>query len=208
MKDLLHRKQPFVRNLLNSNLAVQIQIMLNALDIQMRLLHRKTKKKHIIVLNNHKVTTSEIADFGKISIDRLHEYLGIRKLCSKWVSFSNSQLTKTNKALIVQSRLFSSLSKIKRITFMRYVTVDETWIHQYTPETNRQSSEWTAEDGSQPKWPKTQQIFGRFGYGVRILGCAWYSFHRVPSKRKNYLWRILYGVIDTFEERSHGKNGP
>ena len=39
---------------------------------------------------------------------------------------------------------------------MRYVTMDDTWIHYYTPESNQQSAEWTAKGENRPKRPKTQ----------------------------------------------------
>ena len=34
--------------------------------------------------------------------------------------------------------------------------MDETWIHHFTPESNRQSAEWTAAGESCPKQPKRQ----------------------------------------------------
>ena len=37
----------------------------------------------------------------------------------------------------------------------RYVTVDKTWIHYYTPETKNQSKMWTGPDKSAPKKAKT-----------------------------------------------------
>lgn len=47
------------------------------------------RKIHKIILNNRKVKLSEIADTLKISTERVHhivhEYLGMRKLCAKWV---------------------------------------------------------------------------------------------------------------------------
>ena len=44
---------------------------------------------------------------------------------------------------------------------MRYVTTDETWIHHYTPESNRQSAEWTAKGENRPKQPKSQMSAGK-----------------------------------------------
>ena len=38
----------------------------------------------------------------------------------------------------------------------KYVTMDETWIHHFTLELNRQSAEWTAAGKSRPKRPKMQ----------------------------------------------------
>lgn len=47
------------------------------------------KKVHKIILNDRKVKLIEIADTLKISKERVghivHEYLGMRKLCAKWV---------------------------------------------------------------------------------------------------------------------------
>lgn len=39
--------------------------------------------------------------------------------------------------------------------------MDETWIHHYTPESNRQSAQWKAKGESPPKRPKTQQSAGK-----------------------------------------------
>ena len=38
--------------------------------------------------------------------------------------------------------------------------MDETWIHHFTLESNRQSAEWTAVDESRPKRPKMQTSAG------------------------------------------------
>ena len=44
---------------------------------------------------------------------------------------------------------------------MQYVTMYETWIHHYTPESNWQSSKWTAKGENRPKLPKTQMSSGK-----------------------------------------------
>ena len=43
---------------------------------------------------------------------------------------------------------------IKRIFWIQ-------WIHHFTPESNRQSAEWTAAGESRPKRPKTQTAAGK-----------------------------------------------
>jgi [histone H3]-lysine36 N-dimethyltransferase SETMAR len=45
--------------------------------------------------------------------------------------------------------------------FIRFVTVDETWIHHYTPETKEQSKQWTARGESTPKKAKTVPSAGK-----------------------------------------------
>jgi len=39
---------------------------------------------------------------------------------------------------------------------MHYVTMEEIWIHHYTPESKHHSAEWTTTGESRPKRPKTQ----------------------------------------------------
>ncbi|XP_031639731.1 protein GVQW3-like, partial [Contarinia nasturtii] len=122
------------------------------------------KKIHKIILNDRNVKLSEIAETLKISKERvhhiIHEYLDMRKLCAKWVP---RELTIDQKQQRVDDseqclKLFNS----NKTEFLRrYVTMDETWLHQYTPESNRQSAEWTARDEPNPKRGKTQQSAGK-----------------------------------------------
>ena len=44
---------------------------------------------------------------------------------------------------------------------MWYVTMDETWIYYYTPESNWQSAEWTAKGENRPKRSKTLMSAGK-----------------------------------------------
>ena len=39
--------------------------------------------------------------------------------------------------------------------------MDEPWIHHFTPESKRSSSEWTAAGELRPKRPKAQQSIGK-----------------------------------------------
>jgi hypothetical protein len=44
--------------------------------------------------------------------------------------------------------------------FRRYTTMDVTWLLHNTPESNRQSAEWTARDEPNPRHEKTQWSAG------------------------------------------------
>uniref|UniRef100_A0A2S2QFV8 Mariner Mos1 transposase n=1 Tax=Sipha flava TaxID=143950 RepID=A0A2S2QFV8_9HEMI len=67
----------------------------------------------------------------------------MRKLFSKWVP----------RLLTVDQKQQDFLR--------RYVTMDETWIHHHTPESNRQSAEWTVAGEPRPKRPKSQKSAGK-----------------------------------------------
>ncbi|KAM8702599.1 hypothetical protein ACLKA7_001935 [Drosophila subpalustris] len=115
-------------------------------------------------MSDRKVKVREIADILKISAGSvhtiIHEHLGMKKVFSKWVP---RLLTPEQK----QQRIDESKSCLDMFTrnksefLHRYITMDETWIHHFTPESNRQSAEWHAAGESRPKRPKTQQLAGK-----------------------------------------------
>jgi histone-lysine N-methyltransferase SETMAR len=122
------------------------------------------EKVHRIVLENRKVKLREIADTLKISEGSvhtiLHERLSMRKLFSKWVP---RLLTVDQKQQRVDDseRCLELFMRNKKDFLRRYVTMDETWIHHHTPESNRQSAEWTAAGEPRPKRPKSQKSAGK-----------------------------------------------
>ena len=121
-------------------------------------------KVHKIVLGGRKLKLRVIDDALKISegsvFTILHESLGMRKLFSKWVPrlLTSDQKQKRVEYLEHCLELFK---RGKKHFLRRYVTMNETWIDDYTPETERSSAEWTAAGESRPKRPKTQQWAGK-----------------------------------------------
>ena len=112
------------------------------------------KKLHKLILANCKLKLHEKAEELKISESSvftiLHEYLSMRKLCSKWVL---RLLTVDQKQQCIDDLEHClQLFQCKKKEFLcKYVTMDETWIHHFTPKSNRQSAEWTATGESRSK---------------------------------------------------------
>ena len=102
-------------------------------------------KVHKIVLGDRKLKLRETAETLKISEDSvfsiLHECLGMSNLFSKWVS-----RLRRGQRLEGSERCLELFKRGKKDFLRRYVTMDETWIHHYTPETKRSLAEWTAAD--------------------------------------------------------------
>jgi len=94
-------------------------------------------KIHDHGLANSRLKIREIAETVGISNDRvghiLHEILGMRKLSPRCVLFKRNP----------------------REFLRRFVTVDETWIHWYTPETKKQSKLWNSPGKPAPKKART-----------------------------------------------------
>ena len=73
----------------------------------------------------------------------------MRKLFSEWVPHL---LTPVRKQQRVEDseRCLELFKRGKKDLLRRYMTMDETRIHHYTPGTKRSSSEWTAVGASRP----------------------------------------------------------
>ena len=125
-----------------------------------------TKKLLQLALADRKLKLREIAKKKwKISegsvFTILHEYLSMRKLCSKWVL--HLLTVKQKQQWVKNSEHCLQLFQCNKKEFLcKYVTMDETWIHHFTPESNRQSAECSAAGESHPNWPKTQTSAGKF----------------------------------------------
>ena len=144
-----------------------------------------SKKLHRLVLADHKLKLHEIAEElmseGRV-FTILQEPLSMRKLCSKWVP---CLLTVDQKQLVDDSECFCN------------VTMDKTWIHHFTPESNRQSAEWTATDESCPKRPKIQTSVGKVlasVFGICKVFCSLITLTKEEPSIVNIIqhyWHVL-----------------
>ena len=105
------------------------------------------KKFYNLELADRRLKAREIAETLGISKDCvghiLHKILGMRKLSARWVPRFLTPDKKCNRETTSEQCL--TLFKRNSKEFLRrFVTVDETWIHRYTPETKEQSKQWTS----------------------------------------------------------------
>lgn len=102
---------------------------------------------------DRRITVREISNKLDLSVGCIHrvirEDLNMRRLCARWIP---KMLTEEQKARRVSSCV-SFLTRVEREgdTFLdRIVTVDETWISLYDPETKQQSSMWKGPGSPSP----------------------------------------------------------
>jgi len=115
-------------------------------------------------LADRRLKIREIAETVGVLKDRvghiLHEILGMRKLSARWVPRLLTPDNNRNRETTSEQCL--PLFKCNPKEFLRrFVTVDETWIHWYTPETNEQSKQWTSLGEPAPKKAKTVPSAGK-----------------------------------------------
>ena len=121
-------------------------------------------KIHDMVIDDRRVKVREIASAVGISSERvhniLHQHLGMKKLSARWVPRLLTVDHKRNRVRCSKDglQLFQQNPQDFRC---RFVTVDETWIHHYTPETKEQSKQWIVSGESAPKKAKVVPSAGK-----------------------------------------------
>lgn len=135
-------------------------------------------KIHKLVLADRRVKLSELAETTGISKESirlvLHDKLHLKKLSARWVP---RLLTVDQKRERVEDSE-TNLALFKRDSkefLRRYITVDETWIHFYTPESTQATKQWTEAGGSAPKRPKSSQSAGK------VMATVFWDAHGIVS---------------------------
>jgi len=109
---------------------------------------------HELILENRWISAKSIAEQLGISRDRVgsitHEDLDMRKLPAKWVP---KCLNADQKRQRCQSseQLLELFRHDPNDFLWRLVTMDETWLNHYDPETKQQSMEWWHSGSPCPK---------------------------------------------------------
>lgn len=121
-------------------------------------------KVHDIVLADRRLKVKEIAEMTGISYgatsDILHKELGMKKLSARWVPRLLTVDQKRNRVTISKDCL-DMFKRNPKEFLRRFVTVDKTWIHHYTPETKEQSKQWISTGERAPKKAKTTISAGK-----------------------------------------------
>jgi histone-lysine N-methyltransferase SETMAR len=109
---------------------------------------------HDMVLDDRRMKVREIAKTIGISKERVwyvfHEELDMKKLCARWVPRLLTADQKRTRMKISEQCL-DHFNKNKTHFVRRFITMHETWIHHYTPESKQQSKQWTEAGCSAPK---------------------------------------------------------
>ena len=100
---------------------------------------------HELIFEDRRISAKSIAEQVGISRERvesvIHEDLDMRKLSAKWVAKYLNADQKRQRFQFPEQ--FSEFFRRDPNDFLsRLVTMDETWLYHYDPETKQQSMEW------------------------------------------------------------------
>jgi histone-lysine N-methyltransferase SETMAR len=128
---------------------------------------------HDMVLDDWWMKVLEFAETTGISKERVgyifHEELDMKKLCARWVP---RLLTADQKCtcMNISVQCLQHFNKNKTdFVHHRFITVDETWIHHYTPESKQQSKAGRSRLFSAKE--ENVSSISRIVHGTGVLGC-------------------------------------
>ncbi len=112
-----------------------------------------------LVMNDRRLHVLQIAETLGISYGSvetiLHENLGLKKMCARWVPRTLTLLQKADR--VDASKDLLAVYESDPADFCaRLVTGDETWIHQWDPESRLETREWTNRNAPPPIMVRTQ----------------------------------------------------
>jgi len=119
---------------------------------------------HELILEDHRISAKSVAAQLGISRERvgsiIHEDLDMRKLSAKWVPKCLNADQKRQRCQSSEQRL-EFFRRDPNDFLSRLVTMDETWLYHYDPETEQQSMELRHSGSPRPKKFRMQRSAGK-----------------------------------------------
>jgi histone-lysine N-methyltransferase SETMAR len=117
-----------------------------------------------LVMEDRRVTVREIARALCISFDSvhsiLHNHLGMSKVSARWVPRLLGPDQKLNRT-VTCGQLVDLAKRYGENFWLRIITVDETWVPYFNPETKSQSMEWRRPDEGPPIKARSNPSVGK-----------------------------------------------
>jgi len=135
----------------------------------------------------------------------VHEDLDMRKLSAKWVP-KCLNADQERKRCQLSEQLLEFFRRDPNDFLSRFVTMDETWLYHYDPETKQQWMEWRHSGSSRPKKIPSAKIRWKISR-LDFLGSRRRPPHWLSSKGPNYQGGVLLisaGAMNILKEKRRG----
>ena len=106
-----------------------------------------------IIEEDARCTVQEIEELNGIHsssvLKILHERLGLRKICARWVPHLLTDQQKQSRVRLA-SQVIEKYDKCDPRRFEEIVTGDETWIYHFQPDSKAKNKVWVSSEGDRP----------------------------------------------------------
>jgi histone-lysine N-methyltransferase SETMAR len=147
----------------------------------------------------------DILDIGSPAVmEILHERLGLRKVCARWVPHMLSEDQKRQRVKFCEDNLRKYFKGVHRSVF-DILTGDETWLYHYDPKTKRQSQVWLPKGAPRETKVRRPRSVGKKMFAIFFMKAGFVS--AVPLDDKKTVTGMWYShtclpqVFETVKSR-------
>jgi len=148
---------------------------------------------HELILEDRRISVKSIAEQLSISRERvgsiIHEDLDMRKLSAKWVPKCLNTDQKRQRCHSSE-QLLEFFRRDPNDFLSRLMTMDETWLYHYDPETKQQAMEWRHSGSPRPKkFPSAKSSLEKFSprfFGIKTASSSLITFQRAKLSTSTY----------------------
>ena len=156
-----------------------------------------------MLLDDRRMKVREIAETIGISKESVgyifREELDMKKLCARWVPRLLAADQKRTR-MEISEQCSERFNKNETDFMHRFITMDETWIHHYTPESKQQSKQWTEAGCSAPK--KTRLVPSAGKVMASVFWDAEYIFIDYLEKGKTITGEYYSNLLTRLDKKN------
>jgi len=164
-------------------------------------------KIHEIILEDRRISAKSIAEQPGISREWvgsiIHDDLEMRKLSAKWV-LKCLNVDQKRQQCQTSEQILEFFWRNPNDFLSRLVTMDETWLYHYEPETKQQSMEWRHSGSPRPKENPSAKIRSKSSR-LDFLGFKTASSSLIVFQGPNYRRGVLIISVCVIEGHFEGK---
>ena len=122
-----------------------------------------------LIEEDARYTVQEIEELSGIHsssvLKILHERLGLRKICARWVPHLLTDEQKQSRVRLA-SQIIEKYDKCDPRRLEEIVTGDETWIYPFQPNSKAKNKVWVSSEGNRPVIARRCKISNRMLYAI------------------------------------------
>jgi [histone H3]-lysine36 N-dimethyltransferase SETMAR len=172
---------------------------------------KNIEKVHDVVLHDRRIRIRQIVEDTGLSYHAVHNILtkelDMKKVSARWVPRMLTDHQKRNRTVICE-RLLKLFQGDKMNFLDRYVTMDESWVHHYDPETKIQSKQWKHTGSPPPRKFKVVPSAGKI-----MLSVFWDAqgiiltdyLQKGATITGNYYSQLIVKLRGALKEKRRGK---
>ena len=134
----------------------------------------------------------------------MHEQLGLRKICARWVPHLLTDEQKQSRVRLA-SQVIEKYDKCDPRRLEEIVTGDETWMYHFQPDSKAKNKVWVSSEGDRPVIARHCKTSNRMLYGIFFDSKDPVLHIPVPKGSsvtgKFYRESVLYQLVDFYHKR-------